>query len=83
MPNGNLQLDIKKWEPGEISFTQSSKDVNQNKLIYQINELKPGSYYTIGINSKTLKRIKSNMDGALVFEYKTNKSLDEIVVMNK
>jgi len=83
MSNSKLALDIKKWGPDEISFTQSSKDITSNKLVYQINDLKHESYYTILINNKTHKRIKSNMEGTLVFGYKTNKNPDEIVVLNK
>ena len=83
MSNSELALDIKKWGPDEISFTQSSKDVTSNKLVYQINDLKHDSYYTILINNKTQKRVKSNMEGTLVFGYKTNKNPDEIVLLNK
>ena len=81
--NSELALDIKKWGADEISFTQSSKDVTSNKLVYQINDLKHNRYYTILINNKTTERIKSNIEGTLVFKYKTNKNPDEIVVLNK
>jgi hypothetical protein len=81
--NSNLALNIKKWGPDETSFSQSSTDVTSNKLVYQINELKQNSYYTILINNKTQKRIKSNNKGTVVFEHKTNNISDEIVVMNK
>lgn len=80
---GQLALDIKKWEPDEISFTQSSNDGTSNKLVYQINDLKPTNYYTILINNKTQERIKSNNEGSLVFEYRTNNLPDEIIVLNK
>lgn len=81
-PNASLTLDIKKWGSDEISFTQSSKDAS-TKLVYQLNGLTSNSEYTILINNKTHQRIKSNHEGSLVFEYKTNKAPDEIVVLNK
>ncbi|HEY5748068.1 MAG TPA: trehalase family glycosidase [Chryseolinea sp.] len=81
--NGTLALDMKKWGRDEIAFTQSSKDAASNKLVYQLNDLHPDSYYTLLINDKMQKRIKSNGEGTLVFEYKTNKGVDEIVVLNK
>ena len=81
--NSNLSLNIKKWGPDKILFAQSSADVTSNKLVYQINELKKDSYYTVQINNKTLERIKSNSEGNLVFEYKTTKTSDDIVILNK
>lgn len=81
--NTKLTLDIRKWTPDEISFTQSSVSVTSNKLVYQINGLKQNNYYTILINSKTQKRIKTSSGGKLVFEYKTNNVPDEIIVMDK
>jgi hypothetical protein len=83
MSNSKLALDIKTWGPDQISWAQSSEDVTSGKLVYQINDLKYSSYYTILINNKTLKRIKSSMDGTLIFDYKTNKNSDEILVLNK
>ena len=81
--NGHLTLDIKKWATDEITWTQSSEDLALNKLVYQVNDLKHNSYYTILINNKILKHVKSNMGGTVVFDYTTNKNSDEIVVLNK
>ena len=83
MSNDELALDIKKWALDEISFTQFSKDETSNKLVYQVNDLKHDSYYTILINNKVHKRIKSSLEGALAFEYSTNKKPNEIVILNK
>jgi len=80
---GSLTLDMKKWGPDEISFTQSSKDAASSRLVYQINALHPDRYYTLLINNQTSKRIKSDNKGTLTFEHKTNKGPDEIVVLNK
>lgn len=81
--NSNLSLNIQKWGPDETSFTQLSADIKSNKLVYQINALQQNSYYTIVINNKTLKRIKSNDEGVLEFEHKTSKASDNIVVLKK
>jgi len=80
--NQRLTLNIRKWEPNEIALTQSSGNVNSNKLVYQINDVKPHSYFSISINNKTLKRVKSSAQGTLVFEHTTNKTPDEIVILN-
>ena len=81
--NGHLTLNIKKWAADEITCIQSSDNATFSKLVYQVNELKHNSYYTILINNKILKRTKSNMDGTIVFDYTTNKNSDEIKVLNK
>ncbi|MEO5683973.1 MAG: hypothetical protein ABIQ88_15130 [Chitinophagaceae bacterium] len=81
--NGQLTLDIKKWQPGEMSWSQFSGDAISNKLIYHLRDLKPGSYYSIIINKKILKRIKSSIIGSLVFEYSASKGITEIEVINK
>ena len=66
-----------------MSWSQSSKDMMSNKLAYQVNDCKSNSYYTILINNKILKRIKSNANGTLSFDYKTSKNSDEIGIINK
>jgi hypothetical protein len=83
MSKTNLTLDIKTWSLDEMSWTQSSMDINSNKVVYQIKDLKPNNYYSIRINNKIVRRTKSDPNGALVFAYKTNKNSDEIVVLNK
>lgn len=79
----NLALEIKSCGPEKTAWSQSSKDKISNKLIYQLNELKPNSYYTISVNNKVLKHIKSNANGILIFDYKTNKNTEDILVSNK
>ncbi|MEO5583333.1 MAG: hypothetical protein ABIR66_11615 [Saprospiraceae bacterium] len=81
--NSSLELEIKEWNSGVASWTQSSKVATSNKLIYQLNELNQHSFYTIMVNGKKLHRIKSNSVGSLVFEYKTTKSTDNIIVLNQ
>ena len=83
MPGSKLSLEINKWTPDEISLIQVSKDETSKKLVYQVNDLKHDSYHTILLNGKILKRIKSNKEGRLVFDYKTTKNSDEIVVLNR
>jgi len=83
MSDSNLLLDIRTWGPNEMSWAQSSQDVNSNKVVYQINELKRNNYYTILVNNKIIRRIKSDPNGTLAFAYKTTKNSDEIAVLNK
>jgi hypothetical protein len=83
LPNSKLVLDVKKWGQDDIAWIQSSTDATQNKLVYQLNKLKPDAFYSILISKKLLKRIKSSAEGTLVFDYKTGKNAEEVVVLNK
>jgi hypothetical protein len=77
---GVLTLDIKKWEPGEMVFTQSSGSAGSGKVVYRVRLLKPGSDYTIQQNGKTLKRVKSTAEGVVEFEHSAGAGSHEISV---
>jgi len=77
--SGMLTLDIKRWDPDKISWTQSAK-MGQSNVSYELNDLKRGTDYSISINGKLVKQVKSNTDGTLKFEYETNKRVDKIVI---
>ena len=82
-PNRNLSLEIKSWNPDQMSWMQFSEDMRAGRLVYQISNLKADSYYTILINNKILKRLKTTFAGILLFDYKTNKNPEEIAVLKK
>ena len=82
-PNSKLSLDIKHWNPDQMSWTQSSDDMRAGKLDYEIHNLKPDSYYTILINNNTLKRLKTTGGGVLLFDNKTNRNPEEIAVLSR
>ena len=76
-------IDIKSLNQDLYSWTQSSQDTVSKKLVYTINQLNPNRFYSISINNKLYQKIKSNGNGTLVFNYKTSKDADEIVVAGK
>ncbi|HLK29342.1 MAG TPA: hypothetical protein VKT28_12245 [Puia sp.] len=78
--NSNLSLTINAWSNDVMSWTQSSIDKQSNSLIYQLSNLKHDHFYTITINNKILKKIKSNADGSLIFNFKTTNDLEKIIV---
>ena len=80
--NSNLTLDIKSWDVNKIVWIQSSKNINSNKLIYQINNLKQNTFYAVLINNKLFGKIKTTAAGALIFNYKTTNNLDELAISN-
>jgi hypothetical protein len=77
--NGNLSLDIKSWNAGQMSWTQSTKDMNAGRMFYEIGNVKPGSYYAILVNNKLFKTIKAGFDGVLLFNCKTDKNNSAII----
>jgi hypothetical protein len=81
--NSNLTLDISKWEIDEMAWVQSSKDAQSKKLVYYIKDLKGNNNYTILINDKTYKVLKSKVDGSLMFGYKTSKYLDKLRIVSR
>lgn len=80
-----VTLEVKKWEPSQINFSQLHKNTSSDKFNYIINNLKPGSYYTIILNNNnnTLKRVKSNAAGELQFDYVSTANQYEITILNK
>lgn len=81
--NSSLALDIKDWGKDQLSWTQSSKDANAGKIIYHVYALNPDSYYTVLVNNKNLTHIRTNAEGSLLFEYKTGKKAEDILIINK
>jgi predicted heme/steroid binding protein len=77
-----LVLDIKKCGPEEVSFTQSFR-VGSGKVVYQINDLRQSSYYTVLENDKTLARKKSTPEGTLIVEHRAGGVPVKISVMLK
>jgi hypothetical protein len=76
---GKLALEIKNFSQDNMLWSQSSTDLNK----YLINDLKKDNYYTISVNKQILRRIKSNADGCITFDYKTSKITDVIAIENK
>lgn len=76
---GTLALEIKNFSPDNMLWSQFSTGLNK----YLINDLKVDNYYTISVNKQVLKRVKTNADGSIAFDYKTNKMTDVIAIENK
>jgi hypothetical protein len=80
---GQLSIDMKQWSPAQISWSQISKDTLQNKLAYQLFDLKPNSFYSVSLNGKTFNRVKTNLKGVLNFDCEASENPTEIVVINR
>jgi hypothetical protein len=77
-----LEIAINQWDQEQFSWTQSSGNASANKLTYQINDLIPNSDYSVMVNGKILKQVKSNPAGSLTFDYKTT-NVPETILISK
>lgn len=80
---GSLTISIQRWEADQMSWFQVSEDASSDSLIYQVNDCKPSSFYSILIDNKVLKRVKSDTGGMLTFKYKAGKKTEKIMLLNK
>jgi hypothetical protein len=76
----NLSLEITNWNDGEYSWTQSSTNKNIDDVLYHIRDLQSKTNFTISINHKIYKQIKSSSDGSLSFSIKAGNNPDEILI---
>ena len=81
-PKTRLTLAIKEWNAGRMAWTQSVPDNRVGKFLYEIGQLTPNSYYTVFLNGKIVKRLKS-VDGYLRFETASTKDPADITILNK
>lgn len=80
MAKTKCTLDIQMCSPDQLSWIQSSEQMYPAELTYQLNDLKPGAYYSISVDDKIIKRLKSNTNGSVIFDHKLNSSPDTIIV---
>jgi hypothetical protein len=78
--NEPFAINIVKWDNEEMIYTQTYGGPTQKKIVYQINQLKPGTTYLITVNKSNYRRIKTNSNGQLVFEQNGSKNQCEIIV---
>jgi hypothetical protein len=82
-PMSKLALTIQEWTADKILFKQITSIGNSSSLIYQVNSLKPSEDYSILINNKPIKQIKSTLEGKIQFEFKTNQQVDQFMIIKK
>ncbi|HEX5154863.1 MAG TPA: hypothetical protein VFW07_25635 [Parafilimonas sp.] len=76
----NLTIDIQLWASNQMSWIQSVENTHSGNITYQLNNLKPGTDYSILVNDKIIKRLKSNTNGSLSFACETGSNQSKIVV---
>jgi hypothetical protein len=78
--NKKFTLDLQEWDPGQVSWLQSSEDTNANNLVYRLDNLTPNNSYNLSIDGILIKTLKSNANGSLMFNYYTGSKPIKIVL---
>ena len=76
----NLTIDIQMWTSTQMSWMQSFENAHSGNIIYQLNNLKPGADYSISVNDKIIKKLRSDTDGSLLFTCEIDSNRNKIVV---
>jgi hypothetical protein len=74
---GKLSIEIGRWNAEEPTWNQVSLDEPED-ITYSVYCLKPGRSYSISVNGKVLKNLKSNQEGSLMFDVKADNHVSEI-----
>ena len=72
-----LSLEIVDWNNSQHCWNQSSTS-GEGNVMYTLNNLKPDFQYTILVDGKRIKTMKSSDKGVCVFELKANKNIQKI-----
>jgi hypothetical protein len=75
-----LSLEITDWDTNQHVWNQSSTR-GQTKVDYSISNLKPDHSYTILVDGKKNKVLKSSHEGVLLFDLIANKKSQHISVL--
>jgi hypothetical protein len=75
-----LSLEIIDWDNSQHSWNQSSTS-EPGKVIYTLNNLKPDFQFTIFVDGKNVKIMKSNHEGIGLFELTANKKIQKIALL--
>jgi hypothetical protein len=74
-----LAITIKSWEPNKMEWLEE----NAKAVVYKLHRLKPNTVYTLALNGKTVKNIRSNLAGELIFNNHPESVTNNITVFLK
>lgn len=76
--NNKIALDFKNWSGERMMWTESAG--RKSKISYSVQQLSPGSYFTVSVNGKAISRIKSDEAGRLAFTHISTTINDQIQI---
>jgi hypothetical protein len=80
---GKLILGIKEWGRDKMEWTQLADGAAHRgaaEVIYQVDALQHGQSYTIRVNGKVLRRIRSDAGGRLRFGYGAGMGTADVII---
>lgn len=80
-PKIALALDVQQWTTDKIAWSQTAVSKSSAQLSYQINGLKERSAYTIMINEKAYKQVKTNAKGTLIFDCRAGIAGEKVAIL--
>lgn len=77
-----LSIKINNWDAKKMEWQQTVPKASANPLAFHITQLKPNEMYTITVNGKIWREVKSNIKGDIIFSPHTN-GVADISIVNK
>lgn len=77
-----LSIKINNWDAKKMEWQQTVPKASANPLTFHITQLKPNEMYTITVNGKIWREVKSNIKGDIIFSPHTN-GVADISIVNK
>ena len=74
-----MSLDIKTWDRNKIEWEQNAS----RPVTYVVHQLNPNTVYQFAVNGRTVKNVKSNMDGELLLNDTPGSAVELIEISRK
>lgn len=76
-----LSVDIQTWTKAQMSLAQMSEGPATIQSTYQLNGLLPNTAYSISVDGKMIKQLRSNANGSLRFDLSTGGSSNTSLIV--
>lgn len=60
-----ITVAIQSWTSGEMAWKQSVEDKSAGHVYYRLNNLDPNTAYSVSVNNKSIKKLKSDAAGII------------------
>jgi hypothetical protein len=78
-----LTIDIKNWDGKSMEWEQTDTAPSSKPLVYEIHQLKPKAGYSVMVNGKLIKKIKSDLNGNLMINHIVSGVKEWILIRNE
>jgi hypothetical protein len=78
-----LSVAIKNWGAEKMEFSESAPQLPAIPLTYLVHQLKPGALYTISVNGKPVKTVRSDAGGTIAWSHRMADMQDQVMLERK